>query len=109
MLYHTIVSEEEDRLWQDIIAMEGCSFRTSRGLMYSYRVKRSKSGDLLGEIIVDRKEKTITRATIWLAYQKAREIQSVEESAMQRTSRFPSCCTTSRTTLRSGSWISMAL
>ena len=78
MLYHTIVSEEEDRLWQDIIAMEGCSFRTSRGLMYSYRVKRSKSGDLLGEIIVDRKEKTITRATIWLAYQKAREIQSVE-------------------------------
>ena len=78
MLFHTVVSEEEEQVWQKVIAMEGQTFHTSRGLSYSYHVKRNKTGKLLGEIVVDRKEKTITRATIWLAYQNALEVQRAE-------------------------------
>ena len=78
MQYHTVVSEEEDQLWQRVVSMEGQTFYTSRGLSYSYHVKRNKAGKLLGEIVVDRKEKTITRATIWLAYQNALEVQKAE-------------------------------
>lgn len=75
MLYHTVASEEDEQLWQQIIALEGQTFKTARGLEFSYRVKRGRQGEMLGELIFDRKEKTITRATLLLAYQKALEIQ----------------------------------
>lgn len=78
MQYHTIASEEDEQLWQQIIAMEGQPFTTARGLEYTYHVKRNRNGEMLGEIIFDRKEKTVTRNTILLAYQKAREVQTAE-------------------------------
>ena len=78
MLYHTVTSDEDEQLWQKIVALEGHSFTTARGLVYSYRVKRNRQGDMLGEIIFDRKEKTITRATILLAYQRALKLQQTE-------------------------------
>ena len=78
MLYHTVASEEDEQLWQRIIALEGQTFKTARGLEYRYRVKRNRQGEMLGELIFDRKEKTITRATLLLAYQKAVEIQRTE-------------------------------
>lgn len=78
MRYHIVTSEEDVQLWNRIVALEGHRFRTARGLEFSYRVKRGHSGELLGELIFDRREKTITRATILLAYQKALDIQNSE-------------------------------
>ena len=78
MNYHTVSSPEDEWLWQRIVELETHPFKTARGLEYSYRVKRNKQGEMLGEIIFDRKEKTITRATILLAYQKAVEVQRTE-------------------------------
>ena len=78
MNYHTVSSAEDEWLWQRIVELEAHPFKTARGLEYSYRVNRNKHGEMLGEIIFDRKEKTITRSTILLAYQKAVEIQRAE-------------------------------
>ncbi|MBQ3374107.1 MAG: hypothetical protein II885_17790 [Oscillospiraceae bacterium] len=78
MQFHTIASEEDEQLWQKIIAMEEQPFTTARGLEFSYQVKRNRNGERLGEIIFDRKEKTVTRNTILLAYKKAIEVQTAE-------------------------------
>ena len=78
MQYHTIASEEDEQLWQRFIELEGRPFNTARGLEFTYHVKRNKQGDLLGELVFDRKEKTITRNTVLLAYQNAQAVQAEE-------------------------------
>ena len=74
MNYHTVKSETDEQIWQMIVDHAGEKFRTARGLEFSYSIKRNKSGKLLGEMVIDRKEKTITRNTVLLAYEKAREL-----------------------------------
>ena len=78
MLYHTVTSEEDEQLWQHIVEFEDYPFITVRGLEFTYHVKSNRQGNMLGEIIIDRKEKNITRSTIMLAYQNAVAIQKNE-------------------------------
>ena len=42
MQYHTVVSKEDERLWQRFVELEGHSFTTARGLEYTYHVKRNR-------------------------------------------------------------------
>ncbi len=53
-----------ENLWSAIVLFQGYSFRTAKGLEFSYVIKG-------GEMKVDRKEKTITRSTIEKAFQRA--------------------------------------
>ena len=69
---------EDGEIWDLILAHEGETFTTAKGLAFSYTVKRNKAGRPLGEILFDRKEKSITRATILLAYQRALAVQETE-------------------------------
>lgn len=69
---------EGDQIWALILTHEGESFMTARGLTFTYSVKRNRDGEPVGEIIFDRKEKSITRATILLAYQRATDVQNSE-------------------------------
>lgn len=62
-------------LWNTIKAFEGYPFSTAKGLRFSYVVKRGKNGLPTSEIIIDRKEKTITKSTIFMAFYKAVELQ----------------------------------
>ena len=78
MLYHEINSADDEFIWKEIIKLENVTFITSRGLEYTYQIKRNKNNERLNEIIISRKEKTITRATILLAYQNAVEIMNTE-------------------------------
>lgn len=78
MNYHTVVSEQDEYIWSRLAALEGHVFKTARGLRYTYQVKRNRRGDMLGELVIDRKEKTITRATILLAYRNALAVQRSE-------------------------------
>lgn len=78
MNYHTVKSETDEQIWQMIVDHAGEVFWTARGLEFSYTIKRNKSGELLGEMVIDRKEKTITRNTVLLAYEKARELMERE-------------------------------
>ena len=67
-----------DSLWEAIILFAGYPFQTAKGLRFSYTVKTGRSGETVGEIQFDRKEKSITRATISLAFERALEIERKE-------------------------------
>ncbi|MCM1530376.1 MAG: hypothetical protein NC093_10335 [Alistipes sp.] len=59
-----------DILWKVITLFAGYEFKTSKGLIFTYTVKG-------GEIFVNRKEKSITKATVEMAYLKAVEMNGV--------------------------------
>lgn len=63
--------EREEKLWQELIYLQGCLFRTYDrngvgGVDFTYSIRG-------GEMFVDRKEKSITRATVMKAYEKVVE------------------------------------
>ncbi len=51
-------------LWEALALFSGYPFRTAKGLRFRYQLRG-------GEIKVDRKEKTITRSSVEMAYEKA--------------------------------------
>lgn len=59
-------------LWNAVVAFQGYPFKTSKGLKFSYTVKG-------GELFFSRREKSITRATVELAYQRAVEMGGIVE------------------------------
>ena len=63
-------AEREEKLWQELIYLQGCLFTTSRGLDFTYKIRG-------GEMFVDRKEKNITKATVMKAYGKVVELDGV--------------------------------
>lgn len=78
MLYHTIQSPDDDYIWNLLLAHTDEIFQTARGLPFTYHQKISRTGEPLGELVIDRKEKTITRNTVLLAYRKAVELMKTE-------------------------------
>ena len=54
-------------MWNAIVAFQGYPFKTSKGLSFTYKVKG-------GELFFTRKEKSITRSTVDIAFQKALEL-----------------------------------
>ena len=63
-------SEQEDALWSMLIYLQGCVFLTAKGLKFTYKIKG-------GEMFVNRKSKSITQATIFMAFHKAVELGGV--------------------------------
>lgn len=60
----TLLREQTpDALWEAILAFEGAIFYTAKGLEYSYTIRGN-------EMFVSRKEKSVTRASILVAYKK---------------------------------------
>jgi len=91
---HRGLPDEMEKLWLAVIAFEGYPFHTSGrgnrpGVKFFYTVSREAgtggrhySGDAVdgfgNEIKFSTKEKTVTRATVELAYRKAVEVQKKE-------------------------------
>ena len=59
--------EQEDALWKLLLYLQGCVFLTAKGLKFTYKIKG-------GEMFVNRKSKSITQATVFMAFQKAMEL-----------------------------------
>ena len=59
--------EQEEELWSILIYLQGCVFLTAKGLKFTYKIKG-------GEMFVNRKSKSITQATIFMAFHKAMEL-----------------------------------
>lgn len=57
-----------DLLWETLVLFQGLPFHTAKGLEYTYAIRGY-------EMFVDRKDKSITKATVELAYRTAIEIQ----------------------------------
>lgn len=68
---HLDCAEAEQYLWEAIEAFAGYPFCTAKGLPVKYTVKG-------GELFFNRKEKSITRATVMEAFHKARELQTTD-------------------------------
>ena len=60
-------SVQEDTLWSMLIYLQGCVFLTAKGLKFTYKIKG-------GEMFVNRKSKSITQATVFMAFRKAMEL-----------------------------------
>lgn len=61
----------DDALWESIVYLQGYTFKTSRGLKFSYQING-------GEIYVNRKSKPITKSSVLLAFHNALEVQMAE-------------------------------
>ena len=59
--------EQEAALWKLLLYLQGCVFLTAKGLKFTYKIKG-------GEMFVNRKSKSITQATVFMAYHKAMEL-----------------------------------
>lgn len=60
----------EQQLWNTLLVFQGYPFYTWRGLEFTYRICGN-------ELFVTRKEKSITRSTIRIAFQKALELKGI--------------------------------
>lgn len=63
-------NEQESELWSMLIYLQGCVFLTAKGLKFTYKIKG-------GEMFVNRKSKSITQATIFMAFRKVMELRGV--------------------------------
>ena len=59
--------EQEDTLWSMLLYLQGCVFPTAKALKFTYKIKG-------GEMFVNRKSKSITQATVFMAFRKAMEL-----------------------------------
>ena len=64
----TVPADLEQQLWDTLLLFQQFPFHTFRHLVFQYRIRGN-------EIFVDRKEKSITRATLDLALEKALILQ----------------------------------
>ena len=63
-------TDDEVKLWQRLIENQDKVYHTARGLEFKYRIEGN-------EMFIDRKEKSITRSTVNMAYEKAVELGTV--------------------------------
>lgn len=64
--------ETNGDVWKAVVAFQGYVFKTSKGLKFSYKEKG-------GELFFSHREKSITKATAELAYQRALEMNGEVE------------------------------
>lgn len=60
-------------LWDAIVAFENYPLKTASGLDFSYTFKSNRRGEKGNEILVSRKEKTITKSSVEMAFDKVME------------------------------------
>ena len=63
-------STDENELWEKLKENQDKVWHTSRGLEFRYRIEGN-------EMFIDRKEKSITRSTVNMAYEKACELRTL--------------------------------
>lgn len=62
--------EREEELWSLLIDLQGCVFLTAKGLKFTYKIHG-------GEMFISRKAKSITQATVFMAFRKAMELGGI--------------------------------
>lgn len=62
--------EQEAELWNMLVYLQGCVFLTEKGLKFTYRICG-------GEMFVNRKSKSITQNTVFMAFRKAQELGGI--------------------------------
>lgn len=68
ILYSQSFEKIEKQLWKVLLLLEDEVFQTAKGLNFFYKIKGN-------EIFISRKEKSVTRASVDIALEKAIELQ----------------------------------
>ena len=70
----------EDVLWESVVAFQGYSFKTMRGLPFFYFLKVGRNGAYNRELIVNRRKesKTLAWSSVRLAFERAKEMKGEE-------------------------------
>ncbi len=76
--YRTFMKEIEDlepeardaKLWEKMVQHQGTRFYTAKKLQFTYMIRG-------GELFVDRKSKSITQSTVFIAFHKALELEGI--------------------------------
>lgn len=53
-----------------LVYLQGCVFLTAKGLKFTYQIRG-------GEMFVNRKSKSVTQATVFMAFRKAMELEGI--------------------------------
>lgn len=61
---------QKAELWTILLYLQGCVFFTTKGLKFAYKIKG-------GEMFVNRKSKSITQVTVYMAFRKAMEQEGI--------------------------------
>lgn len=64
----------EERLWEVLEAYEHFPFYTSKGLAYTYEIKQNRRGEKSRELLISRREKSITKSTVDMAFHRVLEL-----------------------------------
>ncbi len=64
----------DDALWDALIALQGETFHTAKGLAFTYLIRERRDGAVGGEMFISRKEKSITQSTVFVAFHRALEL-----------------------------------
>ena len=67
----------DEALWDALIALQGETFSTAKGLAYTYLIRERRDGEMSGEMFISRKEKSLTQSTVYMAFHKALELNGV--------------------------------
>ena len=67
---------DKELLWKCVLRFEGYRFKTAKGLPFTYMLKPNRAGDKSGELIISRKSKGVTRASVELAYDRVVEVRN---------------------------------
>ena len=66
----SIYNDDENAFWENLKGHQNSAFYTAHGLEFQYQI-------IGNEMFVTRKEKSITRSTVMLAYRRARKLHTV--------------------------------
>lgn len=75
---HRYESQLNEDIWNNILLHQNELLHTAKGLPFTYAIKTLPDGTVGNEIVVSRRSKTITRATVDKAYQKVMELGAVK-------------------------------
>lgn len=67
-------AEKEEKLWQELIYLQGCLFTTSKGLDFTYQIRDEV-------MIVNRKEENIAKSSILQIYSRACECNGTNKGS----------------------------
>ena len=69
MMYNEDIRNVADVLWDTLVVFQNYPFKTVKGLCYTYEIKGN-------EIFIDRKSKSVTRATVNVALEKILKLKA---------------------------------
>ncbi|MDD7391047.1 MAG: hypothetical protein PUG60_15615 [Lachnospiraceae bacterium] len=76
VLERLLTEKSEEALWAAVVEFQGYKFRTYSGLLFSYSLKKGRSGMYTKELFIDRREnsKSLAWSSVLMAFGNVSEI-----------------------------------